>query len=102
MSSIKKYIIAVAVMIAVFSCAMYLIATDDIMLLNPKTIVSSYKACQNYFQCIYPNRDDGATDYLTLDSVHIEDNNGYDYYLESFFDGPDYKSNYLVKKRAMR
>ncbi len=100
MSSIKKYFIAVAVIIAVFSCAMYLIATDDIMLLNPKTIVSSYKACQNSIQYIYPNRDDGATDYLTLDSVHIEDNNGYDYYLESFCDGPDYKSNYLVKKKG--
>ncbi len=100
MSSVKKYIIAVAVMIAVFSCAMYLIATDDIMLLNPKTIVSSYKSCQNNIQYIYPNRNDGATDYLTLDSVHIEDNNGYDYYLESFSDGPDYKSNYLVKKKG--
>lgn len=100
MSWVKKYIIAVTLVVAVFACAMYLLATDDIMLLNPKTIVSSYQACQNYFQYIYPNRDDGATYYLTLDSVHIEDNNGYDYYLESFCDGPDYKSNYLVKKKG--
>lgn len=100
MSSIKKYFIAVAVMIAVFSCAMYLIATDDIMLLNPKTIVSSYKVCQNSIQYIYPNRDDEATDYLILYSIHIGNNNGYDYYNEAFRDGPDYKSNYLVKKKG--
>ncbi|HAX84592.1 MAG TPA: hypothetical protein DCY15_09235, partial [Ruminococcaceae bacterium] len=74
MSSIKKYIIAVAVMIAVFSCAMYLIATDDIMLLNPKTIVSSYKVCQNSIQYTYPNRNDEATDYLILYSIHIGNN----------------------------
>lgn len=100
MSSIKKYFIAVAVMIAVFSCAMYLIATDDIMLLNPKTIVSSYKACQNGFRYIFQKRDIGSIEDLTLESDRIDDNDGYDYYLESFRDGPDYKSNYLVKKKG--
>lgn len=100
MSLVKKYFIAVAVMIAVFSCAMYLIATDDIMLLNPKAIVSSYKSCQNGFRYIFQKRDIGSIEDLTLESDRIDDNNGYDYYLESFRDGPDYKSNYLVKKKG--
>lgn len=79
--------------------AIYLIATDDIMLLNPKMIVSNYQTCQKMVSTTetYRGSDSGV---LCVSSKHIGCNDGYDYYFESYFNSPKYIADYFVKKKG--
>lgn len=99
MSVIKKYIIAVVLAFAVFAVAMYLVATDDIMLLDPKIIASNYQTCQKVVSITQTDRNE-ETDLFCIDSVYVDSNDGYDYFFETYFEAPKYIADYFVKKKG--
>lgn len=76
----------------------YLIATDDIMLLNPKMIVSNYQTCQKMVSITETYRG-VESDILCVKSKYIDSNDGYDYYFESYSEPPKYIADYFVKKK---
>lgn len=76
----------------------YLIATDDIMLLNPKMIVSNYQTCQKTVSITETYRG-VESDILCVKSKYIDSNDGYDYYFESYSEPPKYIADYFVKKK---
>lgn len=101
MKRLKKCIIVLVLAIAVLSFAIYFIATDDIIFLNPKALVSNYKMCQksDYVICI------DVTEYQKIKDIiskYIGSNNGYDYYINSLYDGisGDIEEDYLIKKKG--
>lgn len=93
-----KTVIALLLMIAITGSAIYLIVTDDIMLLNPKMIVSNYQICQKVVSIKETYRD-VESDFLCVDSEYIDSNDGYDYYFESYSEPPKYIADYFVKKK---
>ena len=76
----------------------YLIATDDIMLLNPKMMVSNYQTCQKRVLITKSYR--GSYSDLCVSSEYIDSNDGYDYYFESYSEPPKYVADYFVKKKG--
>lgn len=95
----KKYFIVFLLTIALIGAGIYLIATDDIMLLNPKMIVSNYQTCQKMVSITETYRDSDS-DILCVSSKYIGGNDGYDYYFESYFNSPKYIADYFVKKKG--
>ena len=94
-----KTVIALLLMIAITGSAIYLIVTDDIMLLNPKIIVSNYQICQKVVSIKETTYRDVESDFLCVDSEYIDSNDGYDYYYESYSEPPKYIADYFVKKK---
>ena len=93
-----KTVIALLLMITITGSAIYLIVTDDIMLLNPKIIVSNYQICQKVVSIKETYRD-VESDILCVKSKYIDSNDGYDYYYESYSEPPKYIADYFVKKK---
>ena len=101
MSKGKKICISAVVVILSVSLIVTLIcliATDDIMLLNPKVLYSNYKTCQKYSYSIHPYRDKSSL-LIWVESYYIDSNNGYDYYIETVRNGSKYEANCFVKKK---
>ena len=101
MSKGKKICLSAVVVILSVSLIVTLIcliATDDIMLLNPKVLYSNYKTCQKYSYSIHPYRDKSSL-LIWVESYYIDSNNGYDYYIETVRNGSKYEANCFVKKK---
>mgnify|MGYP004523951007 CR=1 FL=1 len=101
MKKSKKHIIIFILVIAVLSSMIYLIVTDDIALLNPKAMVSNYKLCQksDYVICIDVTESHRIID---LFSTYIGSDKGYDYYINSLYDGisGEMEEDYFIKKKG--
>lgn len=75
--------------------------TNDIMFLNPKALVTNYKICQKSDSVICID----ITEYQKIKDIiskYIGSNNGYDYYINSLYDGisGDIEEDYLIKKKG--
>lgn len=94
----KKYFIVFLLTIALMGAVIYLIATDDIMLLDPKMMVSNYQTCQKKISYTDTYRDSEPD--LCITSEYIDSNDGYDYYFEFYSEPPKYIADYFVKKKG--